>query len=129
MCAERKRVLVVDDSRVSRMMIKAMILAQRPGWHIAEATQGDEALASVAAVMPDLVTIDYNMPGMNGLELAERLQELGVSVPMALLTANVQEPVRRKTEALGCSFITKPIKADSVAAILALVESSDVSTE
>jgi len=127
--AESKRLLVVDDSRVSRMMIKAMILERRPGWCIIEAAQGEEALASVAATPPDIVTIDYNMPGMNGLELAGKLKALGISAPMALFTANVQEPIRRKAEALGCRFITKPITADSIVAILALAGSSDVSAE
>ena len=127
--AESKRILVVDDSRVSRMMIKAMILERRPGWRVIEAAQGEEALASVAETPPDVVTIDYNMPGMNGLELAGKLKALGIAAPMALFTANVQEPVRRKAEALGCRFITKPITADSIAAVLALAGPSDVSAE
>ena len=57
-----KTVLVVDDSKVSRMVIKAHILAVHPHWQVTEAGTGDEAVALVARSVPDYCTVDVNMP-------------------------------------------------------------------
>ncbi|MFX8219125.1 response regulator, partial [Acinetobacter baumannii] len=70
------KLLIVDDSRVSRMMIRAFFAKRQPGWTLLEAQTGDEALAQVAAERPDFVTLDVNMPGINGFEAAEKILAL-----------------------------------------------------
>ena len=65
-----KTVLVVDDSKVSRMVIKAHILAVHPHWQVVEAGTGDEAVELVARSVPDYCTVDVNMPGMPGTDAA-----------------------------------------------------------
>ena len=111
-------VLVVDDSRMSRMMLTTIIKDLHPDWNIEAADCGAAALALVSTQTFDLFTIDFNMPGINGLDLAEQLKPLFPNAKMALLTANVQDTIVKKAEALGLQFIAKPITADKVAAFI-----------
>jgi len=117
-----KRVLVIDDSRVSRMMIRAIVLDKHPDWVVEEAGNGDEALAKIQAATFDLITIDYNMPGMDGLEFATRARALGITAKLALLTANIQDAIREKAESLAIQFVKKPVTPLSVAEAMALIE-------
>ncbi len=113
-------VLVVDDSRLARDMVGSVLRALRPEWTVLSAASGDEALDKVATIPALAIAIvDYNMPGMDGLTLVERLKERFPDTPMGLLTANVQDALRRRAEALGCRFIPKPITADKIRDFLA----------
>lgn len=67
------RVLIVDDSALSRQAL-GQVLALDPGLQVAgEAKTGEEAIALVRAMRPDLVTMDLNMPGMGGLKAIEAI--------------------------------------------------------
>lgn len=107
-------VLIVDDSRVSRMMIKARMQALHPDWSYAEAVSGDEALKMVATDAPDYLTMDMNMPGLTGFEAAEQIRAIAPTVRMVMLTANIQESSRARAEAMGLSFVQKPITDASI---------------
>ncbi|MBS1170540.1 MAG: response regulator [Burkholderiaceae bacterium] len=102
-------ILVVDDSRVSRMMSRAFILNKYPEWKIEEAGTGEEAIEKMSQIAPALVLMDVNMPGMGGIAAAEILREQYPSMPIALQTANIQEAIRNKAAAIGASFLEKPI--------------------
>lgn len=112
------RVLVVDDSRVSRMMSSAMIKALRADAQIVEAAEGGSALEAQTATPCDIAILDMNMPGMTGLELAERLHADFPGMPTALLTANVQDSIRNRAEAQGVHFFRKPINEGLIGQIL-----------
>ncbi len=114
-------VLVVDDSKVSRMMITAIIKDKHSDWSIIEAGCGDDALSATQGKEIDLCIIDYNMPGMDGLTLATKLKEMFPETPMSLLTANVQESTKQKADAVGIGFTRKPITEERVTSILDLV--------
>jgi CheY-like chemotaxis protein len=62
------------------------------------------------------------MPGMTGTELVEKLQAMGSKARLVVLTANVQEPLRRRVEALGARFVKKPINEQAIAEILAVLD-------
>lgn len=113
-----KVILVCDDSRISRMMIKAIIKDRKPDWTIIEAENGDDALSKVENSPFDVATLDLNMPGMNGLELAEKLQELYPNATYSLLTANIQDAIKERAAKLNLTFIGKPITEDKVGAYL-----------
>ena len=89
-------ILVVDDSRLARNMVSSVIASLRPDWTIVTAASGEEALEIVGEVPPAAAIVDYNMPGMDGLALAERLKERFDGLTIGLLTANVQDALRRK---------------------------------
>ncbi len=104
-----KRLLVVDDSRVSRIIIKNKVAALCPDWVVFEATSGNEAVDMAAQVEPDYVTMDVNMPGLNGYEATEQLQRLVPNAKITMLTANIQESSRERAAQLGVRFLQKPV--------------------
>lgn len=112
------KVLVVDDSRFARLMTRRVIEAARPGWEVVEAVDGLEAIAAYERVSPDYVILDMNMPGIDGLETARQIRAHDPDAVLTLLTANIQDPVRLQAEALGVTFLTKPV---SEAALLAFL--------
>lgn len=117
-----KTVLIVDDSRVSRMMIRAMILAKHPDWVMEDAVSGEDALEKVRTIIPHLITLDINMPGMGGIAAAELLVKECPQARIVLLTGNIQESLHRKAEQLGVGFVEKPITESCVAKVLAYLE-------
>ncbi len=115
----KKTLLIVDDSRVSRMMIRALVLERQPEWQIFEAGNGEEAVKQVRENMPDYVTMDMNMPGMDGVEASEQIRQAYPATKIVLLTANIQESSRQKAQQLGIAFVAKPITAASIEQALA----------
>jgi CheY-like chemotaxis protein len=113
------RLLIVDDSRVSRMMIRARVLALQPDWAFQEAASGDEALLIAAQSFPDYVTMDVNMPGLNGFDAAEQLSKLSPNTRIVMLTANIQESSRARAESIGLKFVQKPITDTSMQQVIA----------
>jgi len=107
--AHSKQVLVVDDSRVSRLMAHQFILSKHADWQVTEAATGEEALQKVATFQPYLILLDVNMPGMGGLAAAEQLRAQCPQTHIFLVTANVQNAIRNRAVELGVGFMEKPI--------------------
>ncbi|OQW87686.1 MAG: response regulator [Rhodoferax ferrireducens] len=103
-----RTLLIVDDSKVSRMMIRAKVAQLQPDWTILEADNGDEAVALVRASAPDFITMDVNMPGINGFEAVEQIRAFNTSARIAMLTANIQEASRDRAAQLQVTFVKKP---------------------
>ncbi|WP_417595534.1 response regulator [Oceanospirillum sp.] len=104
-----KTVLVVDDSRVSRMMLSKMINMAASDWQIVEAEDGQQAVEKATAETPDLIVMDINMPVMDGFEAVEVLRPQLPDTTMILLSANIQSSSQARAEELGVHFIAKPI--------------------
>ena len=111
-------ILIVDDSKIARMMVRKFITATHPEWKLIEASNGEDAIASAAQEIPDFILMDYNMPGIDGLETAKRIKDAGTTATIIMITANIQEPVRRQAEGLGISFLNKPFREDALLAAL-----------
>jgi CheY-like chemotaxis protein len=109
-----KTVLIVDDSRMSRMMISTIIKTHHPDWSIIDAASGEEALDKTKGKTIDLMTLDMNMPGMDGITLGSKLRVLFPDAHIALVTANIQDAVRQKAEQAKLAFIAKPITEDRI---------------
>jgi two-component system chemotaxis response regulator CheY len=103
-----RKLLIVDDSKVSRMRIRAFFTSHCPQWTILEAASGDEALAMAASDPPDFVTMDVNMPGMSGFEAAQLLLMRSSAIRVVMLTANIQESCRQVAASLRLNFVAKP---------------------
>ena len=107
-------VLIVDDSKLARIVLKKAIGALKPEWEPHEAANGDEALSALRRAHFDVVIVDYNMPGLDGLALAEEVRSFEAKVPIALVTANVQHDVIARARALNVAFVPKPITEDAL---------------
>lgn len=117
--SNKKRVLLVDDSRISRLMLKAIIMHQYADWEVKEAENADIALSMCLKGTFDFITLDMNMPGRDGLTVSPELQEACPDARIALLTANFQERVKNKAEAQGLTFLPKPITEEVILRYLA----------
>lgn len=117
-------ILIVDDSRVSRLLSRQFILDQRPEWRIEEAATGEEALDKLDSVDPDLVLLDVNMPGMGGMAAVEKLRAKRPSLNITLMTANVQDATRAKARDLRVGFVEKPVTEERIQQIIAKLEAA-----
>ncbi|MES9855127.1 MAG: response regulator [Sedimenticola sp.] len=116
--SEMKNVLVVDDSMVARMMVKEIIRREFPSWRVIEAKDSREALRLAADLPLDIMVVDYNMEGLDGLELCKQLKVKFPNIQGALLTANIQDVLRQRAEEGGLMFINKPVNPDLIIAFL-----------
>lgn len=113
-----RNVFIIDDSRVSRMMVKAITMQKYPDAVIFEAANGDEALAVDITEELTHIICDYNMPGMDGLTLCKELKKRHPTSYITLLTANVQAATRNKAEDMGIHFTKKPVVEERIVSIL-----------
>ena len=101
--------LIVDDSAVSRLMIRAKTAQMQPDWVILEAANGADAVDLVRSKSPDFITMDVNMPGINGFEAVTQIRAFNDSARIAMLTANIQESSRQRAAGLQVTFVQKPV--------------------
>lgn len=118
-----KTLLIVDDSRVSRIMIRAFVLAKHPQWIVIEAASGNEALEIVDRDTPNCCTMDINMPGIIGTDAAEQILGKYPGIRIAIFSANIQESHQTRAATLGARFVAKPVTEKSVAQALEFFES------
>ena len=115
----KMRVLIVDDSPLSREVLRRTLELDPRLTVAGEAKTGEEAVSQVRLLKPHLITMDLNMPGMGGMAAAEQLRQEWPAVPISLLTANVQTATRERAAALGLGFVEKPITEARIATLLA----------
>jgi len=87
---DKIRVLLVDDQELFRRGI-SMVLGLEPDIDIVEATDGDDALAKVAAAPPDVALLDVRMPGLSGVELCAAVRAESPSTGVIMLTSSEEE--------------------------------------
>jgi two-component system chemotaxis response regulator CheY len=117
-----KKLLIVDDSFTSRTIIRNNIGRFRRDWKIFESDNGIDAIEMCDVIKPDLITMDVNMPNMSGLEAAEKILQQHPTIRIVLVTANMQEPVRRRAAELGMGFVEKPVTEESVSRAIKFFE-------
>lgn len=113
-----KKVLVVDDSKISRMFIRQHISAKHPDWVISEATTGEEAIEAIDKEQPDYCTMDINMPGMLGTDAAREILKKYPNIRLVIFSANVQEAYQEEAKAMGTILVSKPVNEGSIAQAL-----------
>jgi len=110
----QKTLFIVDDSRLSRMLVRNFAIETKPDWNLIEAASGDEALTMCEGKDIDVMTIDYNMPGMDGITLSVKLRLKFPDAKIALLTANIQSSIKKQAQEVGIDFIQKPITQEKI---------------
>jgi len=100
-------VLVVDDDPRVREFVRENL--ERAGYSVREAERADEALAVVEDQAPDLVLLDVVMPGTDGWQLLQRMQERHGSIPVIMFSGQVDEATAGEAARRGADdFVGKP---------------------
>ncbi|PWE53031.1 response regulator [Metarhizobium album] len=107
-------VLVVDDSKLARIVAGKALAALQPDWTRVEAGSAQDALALVGSQQIDVAILDFNMPDKDGLELAAELRSAHPHMPIAVITANVQDEIIARVRALNATFVAKPVTQDAL---------------
>lgn len=110
------KVLVVDDSKLARMVMASALRRIQPEWELVEATSADDALAAISAV--DIALVDFNMPGTDGLELTARIRKSHPKMPLAIVSANLQDEIIARARELNAAFVAKPLTDEALGAFL-----------
>jgi DNA-binding response OmpR family regulator len=82
---EKKKILVVDDEEGIRLLYQEEL--DMEGFAVETAKNGEQALEKFKAAPPDLVILDINMPGMNGIEVLRQMKEQNAALPVILSSA------------------------------------------
>jgi two-component system, chemotaxis family, protein-glutamate methylesterase/glutaminase len=98
------RVLVVDDSAFMRKAISSMLLSDPRIMIVGTARNGDEALAQVQALKPDVMTLDIEMPGMNGLEVLRHVMQ-STPLPVIMVSSVTEEGAHETLRALDLGAV------------------------
>lgn len=112
------KVLIVDDSKLARMAVIKALSALQPDWIRVEASSADEALELVRTKNVDLALLDFNMPGQDGLSLAEDLRGMRPEMPIAIVSANYQTEIVTRTRKIGATFLAKPLTTEAMQGFL-----------
>ncbi len=114
-----KNVLVVDDDRVTRHLLRTVL--EQGGYRITTAASGEEALEE-ARKGPDLILLDVWLPGMSGLEVLERLRGEGLRPRVVVMTSDdTPETMLQALRGQALRYVAKPIDRDN---LLELVEAA-----
>lgn len=111
------KILVVDDQPINVRLLEKKL--QRSGMTVISAFNGQEALAAVEQMVPDVILLDIMMPGMDGLEVCRRIKDTPRlrDVPIIFITAKTSKEGKIEGLGIGASdYITKPIDLDETVA-------------
>ena len=95
------RILVVDDNPAVRHYLRA-ILEQQSTWQVCdEARTGGEALQRVKKAPPDLILLDFQMPDLNGLDVAQQISALFPQIPILMVTIHMSKQLAEAAKRVG----------------------------
>ena len=107
------KIVIIDDSNFQRKIITKFVKAQ--GHETYEGENGRVGLELIAAHKPDTILCDLVMPEVDGFEVLRKLQEQGTTIPIVILTADIQAPVREQCLQLGATkFLNKPFNKEQM---------------
>lgn len=116
-CDPQPRVLVIDDDAVIREVLEMVLKRERFLPLLADS--GDSGIEMARQEMPDMILLDYIMPGMDGFEVLATLKADATlkEIPVIMFTVFSREENRRKALALGAAaYLTKPFDINEVIA-------------
>lgn len=103
-------ILIVEDNETNQMLTMAVLL--RDGYRVLAASSADEALAIIDTERPDIILMDLQLPGQDGLAFTRALKNdpLTAAIPVVAMTAHVMMGDEAQALAAGCAgYIPKPI--------------------
>ena len=105
-----EKILLIEDNAVNRDLIQFLLESQ--GYQVREAATAEEAFEFLKTQRPDLIVMDIQLPGMDGLEATKKLKENPATrdIPVVAVTSYAMKGDRESAAAAGCvGYITKPI--------------------
>ncbi len=106
-------ILIADDEKGARFGMKKAL--ERDGYTLFEASNGQEALELITTYLPDLVFLDINMPEMNGLEVLEKVRDVGCPPLVVVITAYGSEKIAVEAMKKGAyDYIAKPFDIEEL---------------
>ncbi len=105
-----KRILLIEDNAVNRRLAQFLLKSQ--GYEVWEVTSAPEAFAALKERRPDLILMDIQLPGMDGLTATRQLKEDPATrdIPVLAVTSYAMKGDEAKAFEAGCSgYVTKPI--------------------
>ncbi len=95
------RILVVDDNPAVRHYLRAL-LEQQSAWQVSdEARTGGEALQRIKNNPPDMVLLDFQMPDLNGLDVARQINSLFPEIPILMVTIHLSKQLAEEAQRVG----------------------------
>jgi DNA-binding NarL/FixJ family response regulator len=95
------RILVVDDNPAVRHYLRAL-LEQQTAWQVCdEARTGEEALQRVKKNPPDMILLDFQMPDLNGLDVARQISEIFPEIPILMVTIHLSRQLAEAARRAG----------------------------
>jgi two-component system, NarL family, invasion response regulator UvrY len=95
------RILVVDDNPAVRHYLRS-ILEQQNMWQVcSEARTGGEALQKVQNSVPDLILLDFQMPDLNGLDVAREIHRVWPDIPILMITVHMSNQLAAAAKEVG----------------------------
>lgn len=104
-----KKILIADDEENLRILVRTTL--EDPDYQIIEAADGDEALRLIRQERPDVILLDWMMPGMTGIEVLQAVKADAAlaSIPVIMLTAKAQAVDRERGLQMGAlDYLFKP---------------------
>jgi DNA-binding NarL/FixJ family response regulator len=122
----RTRFLIVDDSELVRKSLRTVLQAN-PEWEICgEAPDGESGVELFKELHPNIVILDFQMPGINGIETARRMSEIAPAVPIVLFTQHASTDLEQHAKEVGIrSVVSKTNAFPMVGMIQALLGPTD----
>ncbi len=109
-------VLLVEDERAVRLVVERAL--RRAGFNVITASDGGVALDVIGTAAVDVLVSDVVMPGIDGVELLNRIRARRPQLPVVLMSGYADPPQRRALEGAGAVFLAKPFTADDLLAAL-----------
>ena len=111
----QRSVLVVDDDEIYLELLQQLL--EQEAFNVYTAIDGNEVPMLLARNRPDIVLMDYELPGMNGLDATKRIKSdlLYQDIPVIMLTGHGDMPtVRKSMQAGAADFIIKPSNRETI---------------
>ena len=110
---EQLRVLIADDHRLFAESLRALLCEDERVEVVGIAQTGDEAVRLATRLLPDIVLMDFSMPGLDGMEATRRIHDLDLPCRVLLLTGDQDDDVAaHAAEAGAAGFVRKEQGAD-----------------
>jgi DNA-binding NarL/FixJ family response regulator len=116
------RTLMIEDNEIFRKTLKRILISKFPSMQIEEAVDGNEAFSKIKTQPPELIFMDINLPGENGIQLSRKIRKFHPHILIVIITSYDSPEYQEAASLAGVQyFISK--RSSSTKEIIGLVES------